>query len=215
MSAQDFSALISARRKELKLSVAEFSRRSGLARQSLYRLLDAEVEQAHVSTFIKLGIALQLHPMELMRVFFKGWQFPVDATPPADKVVEYDDVGFIADVTYPDHSVVSSGQQFEKIWEIQNVGNVVWKNRRIVCVDEQIEVKFQGEVFQYGLKALEGNAIDVPLTQPGEFVRVSRMFEAPTVACSTISWWKMVDEQGELVFPDMTGLYCLVRVVTL
>ena len=91
MSADEFSAFILARQKELKLSVAELSRRSGLSRQSLYRLFDAEVEQTRLSTFVKLGIALELHPLELMRVFFCEWQFP-DTTPARTQSTIHNDV---------------------------------------------------------------------------------------------------------------------------
>ncbi|ALG66471.1 NBR1-Ig-like domain-containing protein [Beggiatoa leptomitoformis] len=53
----------------------------------------------------------------------------------------YKDVtGFIADVTYPDNSIVTAGQAFEKIWEIRNLGGQVWENRKLVCCDNAITV---------------------------------------------------------------------------
>ena len=127
-----------------------------------------------------------------------------------------DDVGFIGDITYPDHAVVTAGQTFEKIWEIQNVGKVPWVNRKIICVDDKVEVNVNGSSqYEYGLVAIGGNTIDVPVVNPGEVFRVSCKFQAPKVACSTISWWKMVDENGDIMFPEITGLYCLVKVVCL
>lgn len=216
MSIDEFSAFVIARQKELKLSVSELSRRSGLSRQSLYRFFGSEVEQARLSTFVKLGIALELHPLELMRVFFHEWQFPTMTPARTNSAIEHDDVGFIGDITYPDYSVVTAGQRFEKIWEIQNVGKVPWVNRTIICVDDKVEVSFNSvSQYKYGLTPLEGNTIDIPTVNPGEVLRVSRLFQAPKVACTTISWWKMVDDNDEIMFPEMTGLYCLVKVVCL
>lgn len=216
MSTEEFSAFILARQKELNLSVAELSRRSGLSRQSLYRFFESEVEQTRLSTMVKLGIGLELHPLELMRVFFHEWEFP-DTTPArAKSAVLHDDVGFIGDVTYPDHSIVTTGQSFTKVWEIQNVGKVPWINRKIICIDDKVEVNVNGTSgFSYGLHALEGNTIDIPVVEPGESLQVSRQFKAPNIACTTISWWKMVDENDDIMFPEMTGLYCLVKVAAL
>ena len=46
-----------------------------------------------------------------------------------------DMAAFNADVTTPDHAVVSPGESFRKIWEIQNLGTRPWRGRRVVRVD--------------------------------------------------------------------------------
>ncbi len=53
-----------------------------LARQSIYNMLNAELEQARLTTFIQLANALRIHPLDLMRVFFSHWELPTN-TPPA------------------------------------------------------------------------------------------------------------------------------------
>ncbi len=40
----------------------------------------------------------------------------------SEKYADYD-TAYVGDVTYPDNSIVAVRQQFEKIWEIQNVGS--------------------------------------------------------------------------------------------
>ena len=129
--------------------------------------------------------------------------------------------GFIADITYPDNSIVQVGQTFEKVWEVANLGSQPWVNWRLQCVDEHLSVQalhgseqYQGKKLQYGLQPLE-NSIPIPTTEPGEKVRLHVTFRAPDFACTTISHWKSVNEAGEILFPNLTGLYCLVKVVAL
>ena len=57
--------------------------------------------------------------------------------------------------------------------------------------------------------------VPIPETPPGATVDISVTFTAPSVPCSCISYWKMFDGEGTLLFPDMEGLYCLVQVVSI
>lgn len=49
-------------------------------------------------------------------------------TPPATQVPEacLDRATFVADVTFPDNSVLRAGQSFEKIWRLRNSGTCTW-----------------------------------------------------------------------------------------
>jgi hypothetical protein len=38
---------------------------------------------------------------------------------------------------------------------------------------------------------------------------------APDLPCTAISHWKSLNEFGEIAMPNITGLYCMVKVVTL
>lgn len=216
MASTDLSEYVKKHLEKSGMSLAEFARRAKLSRQSVYNILNSELEQARLSTFIQIANALKIHPMDLLRVFFSRWEFPSTAPTRTKSLINGDDIGFIGDITYPDYSILSPGQTFEKIWEIRNVGIVPWKNRRLLCLDQHIEVRFdngdQLDTYRYGLMPLDGREIMLPDIAPGTNHQVCIRFLAPEVACTTISYWKMVDEQGNYTFPDMTGLYCLVQV---
>jgi transcriptional regulator with XRE-family HTH domain len=219
MAATELADYIRQQLEKSGMTVAEFARRAKLSRQGVYNILNADFEQARLSTFIQLANALKIHPLDFLRIFFNRWEFPSANTTRTNSLVNGDDVGFICDVTYPDNSILSPGQTFEKIWEIRNVGIVPWVNRRLVCLDEHIEVRFQNgkqwDTYKYGLMPLDGREIFLPIIRPGENNQVNIHFLAPEVACTTISWWKMADVDGNYSFPDMTGLYCLVQVMPL
>lgn len=219
MAALDLADYLRQQMEKSGISVTELARRSKLSRQSIYNMLNAELEQARLTTFIQLANALRIHPLDLMRVFFSRWEFPTNVPNRTKSLVNGDDIGFIGDITIPDHSILSPGQTFEKIWEIRNVGLIPWQNRRIVCLDQHIEVRFQNgeklDTYKYGLMPLDGREIPLPDIHPGQNYRLSIRFLAPRVACTTISYWKMVDAEGNMLFPDVTGLYCLVQVMPL
>ncbi len=56
--------------------------------------------------------------------------------------------------------------------------------------------------------------IPIPDTKPGQIAEIRRSFRAQTYDCSSIAYFKMVDENGSLCFPDahQLGLDVLVRV---
>ncbi len=111
MASEELTSLIKTRQKQLKLSIAELARRSSLARQSIYRLFDGEVEQIRLTTFISLAGALELHPMDLFRASLKEIEFPQKYPDRTKSIVKNDDVGFIGDITYPDNSIINSGEE--------------------------------------------------------------------------------------------------------
>jgi hypothetical protein len=54
----------------------------------------------------------------------------------------------------------------------------------------------------------------VPATNPGEIAEIAAQLKAPTYACSSIAYFKMVGGDGRLCFPEsyQLGLDVLVRV---
>ncbi len=56
--------------------------------------------------------------------------------------------------------------------------------------------------------------VDIPDTEPGEIAEISAPLKAPGYDCSSIAYFKMVDHEGFLCFPDdyQLGLDVLVRV---
>lgn len=57
--------------------------------------------------------------------------------------------------------------------------------------------------------------VKVPRTESGETAEISVVFRAPLLPCDTISRWKMVDAEGWLCFPEHSGLWCAVSVVSI
>ncbi len=139
MATKELSAHISQRIRQLGVTKTQVIKRSKLSRQAFYNILNDKIlEETKLSTFISLAHALEVHPLILMRQYFHGWELPVWSS--KDTKYPKDHSGFVRDVTYPDNSLVTVNQEFEKIWEIQNLGEVIWENRRLVCIDEELVI---------------------------------------------------------------------------
>lgn len=204
----DLANLLSQQIEETKINRTQLAKQANISRQTLYKLLNAEIEEAKLSTLIKLSHALKLHPVDLMRVFFSASNLNTN---------QPDNTGFIGDITYPDNSLVSPNQVFTKTWAVKNTGNVVWENRKLVCMDDRITVeKKHGEDFHVTMErglTPSTTEINIPTTQPNETLEISVEFTAPNYPCTAISYWKSVDENGNFHFPEKEGLSCLVNVV--
>jgi transcriptional regulator with XRE-family HTH domain len=217
MTANDLGDYIRRRAYALDISLSETAKRAGLSRQALYKVLDERVAEAKLSTLIKLAHALNVHPLALMRRLFSGRRFPVFASREAK--YPRDHAGFVRDTTFPDNETILINQEFEKKWEIQNLGEVAWADRKLVCMDDQLYILRKDNeelipVLDQNLVALEPE-ISVPETEPGGTALISIRFKAPSFPCTTISYWKMVDKEGDICFPQMKGLWCKVNVVAL
>jgi hypothetical protein len=56
--------------------------------------------------------------------------------------------------------------------------------------------------------------VDIPDTEPGEIAEIEAQLQAPGYDCTSIAYFKMVDQEGSLCFPDnyQLGLDVLVMV---
>lgn len=217
MAATDFADYINRQIYELNLTKTEVAKRAGISRQALYKLLNMEVEEAKLSTFIRLAHALEVHPLDLIRRLLQGWQMPIRS--PKGTKYPRDYSGFVRDVTIPDNDIVSVNQQFEKIREIQNIGEVEWNNRRLVCVDDELFLLRKNNdklipLSPQNLLPVQREVL-IPTTRSQKKVCISVIFRAPPYPCTTISYWKMIDSEGNLCFPGMEGLWCKVKVVAI
>jgi Domain of unknown function (DUF4062)/Ig-like domain from next to BRCA1 gene len=114
----------------------------------------------------------------------------------------YDDSSFVGDITIPLGHMVETGDRFTKIWEIENTGLTVWKNRSL----REENPTASGLIPDTSL-------VPIPLTGPGERVRISVTFTAPEHPATCESYWKMVDRNGKHCFPYKVGLNCCVKVI--
>lgn len=109
----------------------------------------------------------------------------------------------VADVTYPDGSVVTVDQRFVKTWQLNDAGTVPWHGRylqRLPPLD--------------GLDICHTDArVPIPDAEPGANVLVNVPVEARGTPGSCKVFWKMVDAGGRLFLPQSTGIYFQVNVV--
>ncbi|EIJ35319.1 helix-turn-helix domain-containing protein [Thiothrix nivea] len=70
MSAKDLASYLKQRVRSLGLTKSEAARRADISRQTWYRLLDAEIHDAKLSTLIRLAGALQTTPLHLLYLYF-------------------------------------------------------------------------------------------------------------------------------------------------
>jgi transcriptional regulator with XRE-family HTH domain len=96
------------------------------------------------------------------------------------------------------------GQVFEQTWRVRNSGTVTWEGRRL---------ERQGPLTGPGL-ITSMRYVNIPDTKPGQVAAITTALKAPTYDCSSIAYFKMVDAEGRLCFPDsyQLGLDVLVRV---
>lgn len=109
-----------------------------------------------------------------------------------------DSVAYVADVTVPDDTVMSPGQDFLKTWRVRNTGACPWG---------------AGYVLAYAGYANQMSGQFVALTevvQPGQEVEVSVQFTAPSVAGEYLSAWTMRNPQG-VTFPEIIFVKIIVQ----
>lgn len=199
----------------LGLSQSELCRQAGISRQTLHTLSHEPQKLPTLQTLLAIANALQVHPIRLLQLLCDD--HPELITPPRRQRRRGDQSAFVRDVTYPDGELVLPGQRFVKTWEVQNVGSVVWENRFLQCMDDEVVVYTRaGDVLQLGqsLKAAV-TRIPIPTTHPGETVQLSAEFTAPSLPCTVLSYWKSVFADGMPCIPNATGIWVKVVVTSL
>lgn len=108
------------------------------------------------------------------------------------------------DDTIPHGTLMEPGEIFEKSWRVRNSGSVPWIERRL---------ERQGPLTGPGLITSK-RYLTVPDTKPRGIATITGQLKAPTYACSSIAYFKMVEDEGRLCFPEsyQLGLDVLVAV---
>jgi transcriptional regulator with XRE-family HTH domain len=182
--------------QEFGCSPSHISRVEGGAKPS------RELVQFYEQTFEADGLLLSLfevaeHAPEQERRRASGKR------PRLHRAVPGDVSTFVGDTT-PHGTLMEPGQVFEQTWRVRNSGTVPWQGRRL---------ERQGPLTGPGLIS-SLRFVDVPDTEPSQVAAITAPLKAPTYDCSSIAYFKMVDGQGRLCFPDsyQLGLDVLVRV---
>ncbi len=84
---------------------------------------------------------------------------------------------FVADVTIPDNTPVTPGQQFTKTWRIRNAGTCAWDGGYTLA-------------FERGTAMTSAASVPLPATAPGATVDVSVPLTAPTLAGTVTGFWR-------------------------
>ena len=115
------------------------------------------------------------------------------------------DASSFVDDTIPHGTRMEPGTVFVKTWRIRNSGTVAWYGRQL---------ERQGPLGGPGLITSPTRHVPAPDSQPGEIVEIQAVLQAPGYACTSIAYFKLVDSEGFLCFPDdyQLGLDVLVRV---
>lgn len=188
-----------------KISLEKLAEKSGIARGTLYHLLE-EDSCPKIPHIMRLADAMDVHHMVLLRL--KWHNFEVLELPKNQRKVIHDASGFI-DETIPDGTMMHTGTKFTKSWTIQNIGETVWQNRYLMCMDDipiiQNTYPTDQNITDYTLMP-HSRLIEIPTTKPNDLVTLSVDFVAPKYAGRYISYWKMVDEHGQLCFVHGVGL---------
>lgn len=110
---------------------------------------------------------------------------------------------FVRDLTIMDGSKVKIGYKFQKIWEIENIGNVPWENRFLE----------RAGPCQGPGRLKSRRRIRIPYTLPGQKRKIKINLIAPDQPGSCYAEWKMVDEKGNILLPDQKPLFVSVDVI--
>lgn len=92
---------------------------------------------------------------------------------------------FVSDVTVPDGTLLASGQTFNKIWQVRNVGTCAWG------ADYQL-------VFASGEAMTTTLSIPLPPTDPGATADVLLSMVAPATPGTHTSFWRLKGPNGNL-----------------
>ncbi len=110
---------------------------------------------------------------------------PLSTVPPlATPTSSCDNAHFVTDVTYPDNTVVSAGDNFTKTWRFQNYGTCSWTP-------------------SYALVFISGDSMSGPSTQaltgninPGQTVDISVNLTAPSSSGTHVGNWGLRNASG-------------------
>ena len=72
MPAHEFAEFLDSKIREQQISKTDLARQAGISRQTLYKLLNAEREEARLKTIVQLSGVLKTHPLEMLCPYFSG-----------------------------------------------------------------------------------------------------------------------------------------------
>lgn len=148
------------------------------------------------------GHALNWEFVRALRTRFNSQSIKVDEGGPAGPKYEGDKSRYVRDVTLVDGDLYGPSMTLVKTWEIANVGVVPWVERSLIRL---------GPCSGYGV-IRSAPTVPIPRTPPGATVQVSAQIETPPLQGWYLAEWKMIDTDGDYVFPNRYSLSVVLRV---
>ncbi len=95
-----------------------------------------------------------------------------------------DDAAFVADVSVPDGTQLTPGQEFIKTWKVRNTGSCTWTTGYVL-------------VWSYGDNRMNGQSTALPNdVPPGTEVDISINLQAPTTPGTYNGYWILRNNNG-------------------
>ncbi|MGH3939075.1 MAG: NBR1-Ig-like domain-containing protein [Pseudonocardiaceae bacterium] len=123
--------------------------------------------------------------------------------PSKGALIEGDHSRFMRDVTIPDETQVQVDEKFVKVWEVQNAGKVIWRDRYLQRQDLPVSPN----------TCWTPDRVRIGDTLPNERILISVNVTAPSSPTTCKVDWKMVDNQGHEFLPNSRPIFFLVHVV--
>jgi transcriptional regulator with XRE-family HTH domain len=182
---------------ELGLSMTDLAERSGVSRSELYKLMEGRVQEPSPNTLRRIAGVLHESDTWIFRLTYDYLKPLKREGRPKKYRVGYS-TGWVG-ATEPDDIQVAVNQRFEETWEIQNDGDQTWHHFSLVNIDDPNNRNY-----------IRPDRSVIPLPEevkPGETVCLTACFTAPAFGGPCRSNWKLEDESGEFVFPELTGVW--------
>ena len=144
--------------------------------------------QAGVAAVLVAVVGVTLAVLAITGRIPAGQSSPPAAAPP-QYPLPGDNSFLVREQGMPDGSIVHVGQSFPRSWVVKNIGNVVWQGRFLKAFGDTTTLCEVPE------------QVPIPRTAPGETVEIPVTVTAKTEGtCHVV--WKMVDDKGQLFFPN-------------
>jgi Ig-like domain from next to BRCA1 gene len=111
---------------------------------------------------------------------------------------------FVADVTYPDNTIVAPNQTFTKTWRIRNNGTCTWNSSYSLIFDHQDRM---------GVSSGYSQSLTSGVVNPGQTVDLSVNLTAPASPGTYTGYWRMRDPGGVLFGITPTGGTFFVKII--
>lgn len=200
------------------LPIETLADRIGMSRGTFYALLKPK-SNPKLTQLLSIAEILNIHYDILIQLKWKSLAQQKSEFHTVDKtLLTYQDSSAFISETIPDGTIMDAGYEFEKTWTIQNIGQEIWQNRFLQCQNIPTTSQLPEGVSADDYYLIpESDTITIPTTYPHEIVTLAVKFKTPNIAGHYISYWKMVNQYGELCFPKthQIGLSTLIVVKTL
>lgn len=120
---------------------------------------------------------------------------------PTSQTSSCDIGGFVSDVTIPDGTNMTAGEEFTKTWKIQNDGTCTW--------DENYSVIYYSGAQMADDTMYSFTTEDI---EPGESVNISVPMTAPTSTGEYTSYWVLRNDLGQTFFINGGAIYVQITV---